>query len=91
MPCLLVLFGVAFPRFVLFVLWLFSSFLERAYHGIAVPLIGFFFLPVTTLVYAWIVNNHMPLEGFNVILLVIAVLIDAGSHGGSADYYRRRR
>jgi hypothetical protein len=90
MPCLLVLIAVAFPRLVLVLTWLFSNTLERAYHTMLVPLIGFFFLPVTTLVYAWMFNAHMRLEGFNLILLVVAVLIDAGSHGSGADYYRRR-
>ena len=52
--------------------------------------LGFFFLPITTIVYAWMVNNNMPLDGFNLVILIVAVLLDAGSHGGGARYYRRR-
>jgi len=33
---------------------------RAAYHGLLVPLLGFLFLPLTTLVYAWIVNTHQP-------------------------------
>jgi hypothetical protein len=90
MPCLLLIVVLAFPRIVLAVLFFFSTYLERAYHGILLPLLGFFFLPLTTLTYAWMVNSHMPLEGINVLLLVVAVVIDAGGLGGG-EYHRRRR
>ncbi len=91
MPCLLIVGVLLFPRVVLVLMWLFSNVLDRAYNGLIIPLLGFIFLPVTTIVYAWMVYSGLPLEGFNVILIIIAVLIDAGSHGGGAGYYRRRR
>ncbi|HUO30638.1 MAG TPA: hypothetical protein VMU80_15540 [Bryobacteraceae bacterium] len=90
MPCLLVIVVLAFPRVMLVLLWLFSHYLQHAYHGLIVPLLGFFFLPLTTLAYAWMVNNHLPLEGVNVIILIVAVLIDAGGLGGG-EYHRRSR
>jgi hypothetical protein len=90
MPCLLTIVVLMFPRVILFLMWLFTSYLDRAYHGILIPLLGFFFLPITTIVYAWMVNNNMPLDGFNLVILIVAVLLDAGSHGGGARYYRRR-
>jgi hypothetical protein len=89
MPCLLVIVALMFPRLILLLMWLFSNVLDRAYHGLLIPLLGFIFLPITTIVYAWMVTNGMPLQGFNLLLLIIAVLLDAGSHGG-ATYYRRR-
>jgi hypothetical protein len=88
MPCLLLIVVLAFPRIVLAVLFFFSNYLERAYHGILLPLLGFIFLPLTTLAYAWMMNSHMPIEGLNLVILVVAVLIDAGGIGGGA--YRRR-
>ncbi|MDP9054570.1 MAG: hypothetical protein M3N93_09760 [Acidobacteriota bacterium] len=91
MPCLLALVVVAFPRIVLILMWLFSTMLDRAYHGLLVPLLGFIFLPITTIVYAWMVTSGLALQGFNLIILVIAVLLDAGAHSGGAGYYRRRR
>jgi hypothetical protein len=36
-------------------------------------------------VYAWEVNNHMPLAGINLVFLVIAVVIDVGAHGGGVS------
>ena len=89
MPCLLLLVVLAFPRVVLALLFFFSTYLDRAYHGILIPLLGFIFLPLTTLAYAWMLNSHMPIEGGNVLILVVAVLIDAGGLGGGG-YYRRR-
>jgi hypothetical protein len=91
MPCLLAIVVLAFPRIVLVLMWLFSSILDRAYHGLVIPLLGFIFLPITTIVYAWMATNGMPMQGFNLIILVVAVLLDAGSHSSGAGYYRRRR
>ena len=90
MPCCLVIAVLMFPRIILVYLFLFSNYLERAYHAMIVPLIGFFFLPTTTLAYAWLTNTHRPLEGVNVLILIVAVLIDAGGLG-SGEYHRRNR
>jgi uncharacterized oligopeptide transporter (OPT) family protein len=88
MGCIVLIIFLAFPRIALILLFLFSNYLQRAYQGLLIPLIGFIFLPLTTLVYAWIVNSHLPLSGLNLIFLVIAVLVDLGSLGGGAS--RRR-
>jgi hypothetical protein len=75
---------------ILAVLFFFSTYLQRAYHGLLLPLLGFFFLPLTTLVYAWMANNHQPLAGVNLLILVIAAVIDAGGLGGG-EWHRRNR
>ena len=90
MPCLLVIALLAFPRIALALLFLFSNYLERAYHGLLLPLLGFIFLPLTTLAYAWMVNTGQPTEGINLLILVVAVVIDVGGLGGS-EYHRRSR
>ena len=89
MPCLLLLLVLAFPRVVLVLMYLLSDYLTRAYHGLLIPLLGFIFLPLTTIVYAWIVNSHRPMDGTSILLIVVAVLIDAGGLGGGARYRRR--
>ena len=89
MPCLLVIIAAAFPRVMLVLAWLFTNMLQRAYSTFLIPLIGFIFLPLTTLCYAWMVSYRLPLEGPYLVLLILAVLIDAGGHGSSARYYRR--
>jgi hypothetical protein len=90
MPCLLVIVAAAFPRVILVLIFLMSNYLERAYHGFLVPLLGFLFLPLTTLAYAWMVNSRMPLEGVNLLILLVAVIVDLGGLGGG-EYHRRRR
>jgi hypothetical protein len=89
MPCLLLILFLAFPRIALVVLFLFSNYLQRAYHGLILPLIGFLFLPLTTLAYAWMVNTARPTTGINLLVLIIAVVIDVGGLGGGA-YHRTR-
>jgi hypothetical protein len=90
MPCLLLLVVLAFPRLVLVVMYLTSTYLQRAYHNLIVLVLGFIFLPITTLAYAWMVNTHRPLDGVNLVILVLAVLIDAGGLGGG-EWRRRTR
>jgi hypothetical protein len=54
------------------------------------PLLGFLFLPLTTLAYAWMVNTRQPTTGVNLLILIIAVVIDLGGIGGG-EYHRRSR
>ena len=90
MPCLLLIIFLAFPRVALVLLFLFSNYLQRAYHGLLLPLVGFIFLPLTTLAYAWMANSGQPTTGINLIILIITVVIDLGGLGGGA-YHRSRR
>ncbi len=89
MPCLLLIIFLAFPRIALVWLFLTSTYLQRAYHGLLLPVLGFLFLPLTTLAYAWMTNTRQPLEGINLLILVVAVVIDLGGLSGG-EYHRRR-
>jgi hypothetical protein len=89
MPCLFLLVVLLFPRVALAVLFFFSRYLDRPYHdNILVLLLGFIFLPLTTLVYAWMFNTGIPTVGANLIWLILAVVLDLGLVGGG---YRRHR
>jgi hypothetical protein len=90
MPCLLLILFVAFPRIALVLLFFLSTYLQRAYHGILLPILGFIFLPLTTLAYAWMVNSRLPIAGINLIILIVAVVIDVAGWGGG-EYHRRSR
>jgi hypothetical protein len=85
MPCIFLIFLLFFPRVALLLMWFFSTYLQRAFHGgLLFPILGFIFLPITTIVYAWEVNNGMPMAGINLVWLLIAVIIDLGGMGGGA-------
>jgi hypothetical protein len=88
MGCLVLIVFLAFPRVALLLLFFFSNYIERAYHNLLIPLIGFIFLPLTTLAYAWMTNTHQPIAGLNLILLIVAVVIDLGTIGGGANHRR---
>lgn len=87
MPCILLLLVLAFPRVILLLMFFFSNYLGRAFNNLLIPVLGFIFLPLTTIVYAWEVNSHLALTGVNLFLLIIAAIIDVGGLGGG---YRRR-
>lgn len=89
MPCLLLIVFLAFPRIALVLLFFSSNYLQRAYHGLLLPLLGFLFVPLTTLAYAWMTNTRQPMAGINLLILIIAVVIDLGGLSGGA-YHRRR-
>jgi len=85
MGCIALLIILLFPRITLALMWLFSNYLQRAFHGgLLVPLLGFLFLPLTTIVYAWEINSGMPTAGMNLLWLLLAVVIDLGGLGGGA-------
>ncbi len=86
MPCCLLL-ALAFlgPRIVIVAMALFSSFFERAYDGLLIPILGFLFLPFTTIAYAWAINTRGEVAGLQLAVVVIAVLIDLGVVGGGAS------
>ena len=90
MPCLVLLLVLAFPRLVLVLTFLLSNYLQRAYDSLVILVLGFIFLPLTTLVYAWLMNTHRPLDGVNLLVLIIAVIVDVGGLGGGA-WHRQRR
>ena len=92
MPCcLLLLIVVLSPRIALVLMWLYSTYLQHAFNGgLVLPVLGFIFLPLTTIVYAWELNSGMPTEGINLLWLLIAVIIDLGGLGGGAHRRSRR-
>ncbi len=89
MPCLVALLMVAFPRVAIGLLYFFTTFFARAYHSILILILGFVFLPLTTIVYAWIVNAGAPVSGIYLVAIIIAIMADIGLLSGG-EYSRRR-
>lgn len=91
MGCIILLLTMISPRLVVFLVWLFDRGLwDRVFHGtVFLPLLGFFFLPFTTLIYLFAVNPATgQVSAFGWIWLILALFIDLGSYGGNA--YRAR-
>lgn len=89
MGCLIALLGLITPRVVMVVLWLFTNYLSRAFETFIWPLLGFFFLPTTTLAYAVAQNSFNGLRGIGLVIFVLGILIDFGLLGGGARSRRR--
>jgi hypothetical protein len=81
MGCFVVLLAALSPRLALFVLWIFSDLLSRAFDSWIIPLLGFFLLPWTTLAYAafwdWGAGHHV--YGFEWFFVILAFVVDLGS------------
>ncbi|HET9361863.1 MAG TPA: hypothetical protein VFO58_19055 [Vicinamibacterales bacterium] len=91
MPFLVGCLALSAPRFAIALVVLFSDYIGRAYETALWPFIGFLFMPLTTLAYAWAINSRGSVEGVHLIVVVIAVLVDLGLAGGSASERRRKR
>ena len=90
MGCLLAVLGLLTPRVVMVLLWLFTNYLSRAFETFIWPLLGFIFLPTTTLAYAVAQNSFDGLKGIGLLIFVLGVLLDFGLLGGGARSRRRR-
>ena len=91
MPCLIVLLALLIPRITIVLLVIFGDYLHRAYETLLWPVLGFVFMPLTTLAYAFAINANGSVNGIYLVVVVIAVLIDLGSLHGSCDGYIRRQ
>ena len=81
MGCLVPIIGIFCPRLVLFVAWLATDWFSRAYDTTLYPLLGFLFMPVTTLAYmAAMLNNNHEVSGWWFVVMMIAVMLDLASH-----------
>lgn len=91
MPCLVSCIALFTPRLALVLLWIFSDWLGRAYETTLWPLLGFLFMPYTTLAYAWAWHRGAgSIEGLGLAVVVLAVLIDLGVVGGSGHEKNRK-
>jgi hypothetical protein len=94
MGCLIGCLAIGFPRAALFLVWLFGgNYLHRAYGSFIWPLLGFFFLPLTTLTFAFGVVSlgHGQMPAFGWLLTGLAVAADLGLIGGGQHGVRRYR
>ncbi len=100
--CLVVLLVAGAPRVALFLWWLLDpARVDGTFSGWSTtvgsitgpdwtwPLIGLVFLPWTTVAYVFVSPGGMTILEWAV--LVIALMVDLGAHGGSGRAYSKRR
>jgi hypothetical protein len=90
MGCLVVLLALLSPRLALFVIFLFSDLLSRAFDSWFVPFLGFFLLPWTTLAYAVMWSSSNRVYGFEWFIVILAFLLDLASYARSGRLRTRR-
>lgn len=86
MCCWLILAFAFAPRVALVLMWLLNDRISQAFGGVLVPLIGFFIMPWTTLMFVLLSPGGF--STLDVIILVIAAIADIGSWGGGYRYRR---
>jgi hypothetical protein len=92
MPCLIPILAIFFPRFVMVMIAIFTHWFSAAFDTVLWPVLGFLFMPYTTLAYmAAMLNNNHTVNGGWLALVIIAALVDVGGQGGSARSRRWRR
>jgi hypothetical protein len=69
MPIVVGCLALLAPRFAIVLVVVFSDYIGRAYETVLWPLLGFFFMPLTTLAYAWAINSRGSVEGFQLVAL----------------------
>ena len=84
MCCVLALLAFLGPRLVIFLMWLFTNYLSRAFDGFLLPLLGFLLLPWTTIAWAIAQNEFGGTSGIGLLVIVIGLLADIGVLGGGA-------
>ena len=91
MVCLLGCIALAVPRVTIVLVVIFTDYIGRAYETTLWPLIGFVFMPLTTLAYAWAIHSNGTVTGVYLVVVVIAVMLDLGVVGGGGASARRYR
>ena len=86
MPCLFVLFAAFAPRLMLVFFWIARpTIMSTVFDTFLLPLLGFIFLPFTTLMYVLLYLGSTPngIAGADWLWLALAVVLDLANHSGA--------
>jgi hypothetical protein len=79
------------PRVAMVLILILTHWFQQAFHSALWPVLGFLFMPYTTLAYMAAQINAGELRGWWMALFIAAILIDAGHWGGGSHAARHRR
>jgi hypothetical protein len=72
------------PRLVLFIMWLATDYLNHAFNEWFWPVLGFIFMPWTTLWCAYVYNNG-GFTDWHIVVLIICVLSDLSGDASASN------
>lgn len=92
MGCLFALFALGIPRMAVLLLWMarpeyFASVLSNSW--LLGPVVGFFFLPIATLLFVLLWTPNVGLTGLDWLFVGIGLLLDLAAIFGSGWFQRR--
>ena len=90
MACLVALIALFFPRIAVVLVVIFSDAIGTACQTVFLPLLAFFFMPLTLLAYTWAWHaGDGNVSGIRLAVVVVAVLMDLGLLGGGGKASRK--
>ena len=90
--CLIISLLFLGPRLVLLCIALFTNWISMAYMSFLWPVLGWFFMPWTTLAYMGaMINNSGEITGGWLVAMIVAVLFDLGGGSSAASGSNGRR
>ena len=92
MGCCIAFIGLLLPRILMVFIFFLTDWFPLAYRTWIWPLLGFLFMPYTTLAYmAAMLKNNGSLSGWWLALFIVAIVVDIGHWGGGGASHARRR
>jgi hypothetical protein len=88
--CLVAIAAMLSPRLAVFLLWLFTDRMDAAFNSGWIALLGWLFLPWTTLAWAIAYAPRSGVSGFGWFIVTLAFLADLMTHVGAAQARRQR-
>lgn len=90
MCCPVALLFMGLPRVSLFLLWLFTDRMRIAFDSFWLPLLGFVFLPFTTVFWALAYAPVGGVQGIGWFFVAFGFILDIASYTGGRSEARRR-
>jgi hypothetical protein len=89
--CLVALGALVSPRLAIFLVWLFDrDRMSAAFDSFWIPLLGFFFLPWTTLAWAVAYAPVRGVTGFGWFVVIFAFVVDVMTYVGGKQARRQQ-
>ena len=85
MGCCLLSIGLFISARLLIIVLYFQSYIDKAYVSTLYPLLGFFFMPWSTIAYTYCINECGGVKDIAVLWLILAVMADMGTSGSAVN------